>query len=82
MNTKYWVAFSSIEEIDSKFIIALFNHFGDIKKYASVIENRLNDEYCTLDTVLEDNANYLSLALKYKVNYILIDDKYEIDIKL
>ena len=58
------------------------NHFGDIRKYASVIENRLNDEYCTLDTVLEDNANYLSLARKYKVNYILIDDKYEIDIKL
>lgn len=31
MNTKYWVAFSSIEQIDSKFIITLFNCFGDIK---------------------------------------------------
>ena len=32
MNTKYWVAFSSIEEIDSKFIVALFEHFGDIER--------------------------------------------------
>lgn len=31
MNTKYWVAFSSIEEIDSKFIITLFKKFGDIE---------------------------------------------------
>lgn len=32
MNTKYWIAFSSIEELDSKFIQTLYNHFGDIKK--------------------------------------------------
>ncbi len=57
-------------------------HFADIKKYASVIENRLDDEGCTVESVLEDNALYLELARKYKVNYILIDDKYEIDIDL
>lgn len=28
---KYWVALSSIEEIDSKFIINLYEHFGDIE---------------------------------------------------
>lgn len=58
------------------------NHFADIKKYASVIENRLDDEDCTVESVLEDNARYLELAQKHKVNYILIDDKYEIDIDL
>ena len=58
------------------------NHFSDIKKYASVIENRLGDESCTLESVLEDNAQYLELAQKHKVNYILIDDKYEVDIEL
>ena len=57
-------------------------HFADIKKYASVIENRLDDEGCTVESVLEDNARYLALAQKHKVNYILIDDKYEIDIDL
>ena len=57
-------------------------HFADIKKYASVIENRLDDEGCTVESVLENNARYLELAQKHKVNYILIDDKYEIDIDL
>lgn len=28
---KYWAAFSSIEEIDSKFVQRLFNYFGDIE---------------------------------------------------
>jgi len=28
---KYWIAFSSIENIDSAFILRLFNYFGDIK---------------------------------------------------
>lgn len=57
-------------------------HFADIKRYASVIENRLDDDGCTVESVLEDNARYLELAQKHKVNYILIDDKYEIDIDL
>lgn len=58
------------------------NHFVDIKKYASVIESRLDDEYCTLENVLNDNAQILELAQKHNVNYVLIDDKYEIDIDL
>ncbi len=58
------------------------NHFADIKKYASIIENRLDDEWCTLESVLADNAQVLELAQKHKVNYILIDDKYEVDIDL
>ncbi len=56
------------------------NHFGDIKRYANIIEKRLDDEWCTLESVLEDNAKMLNFAQKYEVNYILIDDKYEIDI--
>ena len=56
------------------------NHFDDIKKYANTIENRLDDEWCTMDSVLVDNAEMLDLAQKYNVNYILIDDKYEINI--
>ncbi len=58
------------------------NHFADIKKYANIIENRLDDEWCTLESVLEDNAEILKLAQTHNVNYILIDDKYEININL
>ena len=57
------------------------NHFADIKKYADVIENRLEDD-CTVESVLEDNVRMLSLAEKHNVNYILIDDKYEVDVEL
>ena len=58
------------------------NHFTDIKKYANVIENRLDDEWCTMESVLADNAEMLDLVQKYNLNYILIDDKYEINIDL
>jgi len=56
-------------------------HFDDIKKYANVIEDRLDDEWCTLDSVLADNAQVLELAQNHKVNILLIDEKYEIDIE-
>ncbi|MGN0515068.1 MAG: adenylate kinase [Lachnospiraceae bacterium] len=58
------------------------NHFADIKRYADVIENRLDDEGCTLENVLKDNSHILELAVNHNVNYVLIDDKYEIDINL
>ncbi len=58
------------------------NHFDDIKKYARIIEDRLYDEWCTMESVLADNAQTLNLAKKHKVNHILIDDKYEVDIDL
>ncbi len=58
------------------------NHFADIKKYATAIENRLDDEWCTMESVLADNAEMLALAQRYNVNYILIEDKYEINIDL
>ena len=58
------------------------NHFADIKKYANVIENRLDDEWCTIESVLTDNAKVLALAKRHNANFILIDDKYEINIDL
>ena len=58
------------------------NHFSDIKKYANAIENRLDDEWCTMESVLADNAEVLALAKRHNSNYILIDDQYEIKIDL
>lgn len=55
-------------------------HFEDIKRHANAIEDRMDDEYCTLENVLEDNALVLKLAQKSEVNYILIDDEYKINI--
>ena len=57
-------------------------HFSDIKKHASAIENRMDDDWCTIESVLEDNAHFRALAKKHNANCILIDDKYEVDIDL
>lgn len=58
------------------------DHFADIKNYANTIEQRLDDEWCTMEQVLEDNAYMLEGARKYHVNYLLIDEKYEIEIEI
>lgn len=73
-NIKYYCLIMSESYIRS--------HFADIRRYANTIENRLDDEWCTMESVLGDNAKTLNYAKKYKVNYILIEDKYEINIDL
>lgn len=55
-------------------------HFVDVKKYANVIERRLDDS-CALQCVLKDNARFLELAKSHNVNYVLIDDNYDINIE-
>lgn len=55
------------------------SHFVDIQDYANVVEKRLEDD-CTIEGVLADNKQMLELAKKHGVNYVLIDDKYEIDL--
>ena len=60
----------------------IVNHFYDIKKYASVVENRGDDEDCTIENVLRDNAKILEQCHNYKVNYLLIDMEYQVDIEL
>ena len=56
------------------------NNFLDVKAYANIIENRLDDDCFTEEDALRDNKYNLQMAKKYGVNYILIDDKYDFDI--
>lgn len=58
------------------------NHFQDIKTYANIAEKRKDDDWCTTEHVLEENAKFLALAQKYDANIIFIDDKYEINMDL
>ncbi len=58
------------------------NHFDEIKKYANMIENRLDDSWCTKDSVLHENMKNFEMCKKYHCNYILIDDSYQVDIEL
>ena len=57
-------------------------NFDKIKAYANIIEKRLDDDYCTPENVISDNEKILALAKKHGVNYILIDDDYNIDIEV
>ena len=58
------------------------NHFDDIRKFASVIENRMDDEDCTLEMVLKDNAEMHEKCIRHGVEYIYIDEEYQVDIEL
>lgn len=58
------------------------NHFQDIKTYANIMEKRMDDDWCTMEHVLEENAKFLVLAQKHHANIIWIDDKYEVNMDL
>lgn len=57
-------------------------HFDDIKKYANVIEKRVDDAYCTLESVLSDNAAALCGCKKYGAEMLLIENEYRVDLEL
>ena len=56
-------------------------HFDDIKRYACVVEKRLEDE-CTRENILADNLNVMRLAREHNQGYLLIDEEYKIEIDL
>ena len=55
------------------------HHFADIQGYANVVEARLDDSGCTMESVLADNREMLRLAQEYQQKYILIDEAYLVD---
>lgn len=53
-------------------------HFVDIQRYASIIENRLDDSGLSKDELIKENEYNLAQCISYKLPYILIEDKYEV----
>ena len=60
---KYWIALSSIEEIDSRFIQRLYNYFGDIEKAFNA----------------DDLSSIEGLSVKKAENFLRLRDKVDID---
>lgn len=58
------------------------NHFEGIKIHADDIEKRIDDSYLTAEDLIAKNAENLEYCRKYGCEYILIDDKYNVDINL
>ena len=57
-------------------------HFGAIRRFASVIEDRREDEGCTKDFLLRDNERRLQLCREHGYPYILIDNTYQVEFAL
>lgn len=57
-------------------------HFDDIKKYASIIENRRNEDFNNKELLQRDNRINLEKCRKYGCDYIMIEDAYKVDIDL
>lgn len=58
------------------------NHFEDIKAYANVVENRLDDSDCTIEHLLFENALFSSFAENGNAIRLLIDGDYDVDVEL
>ena len=58
------------------------NNIENILKYEDVIESRLNKENINIDEFIVENKYNLDMCKKYGYNYILIDDKYDIDLNI
>lgn len=54
------------------------NHFDDIKKYACAVEKRIDDTYCTMESVLRDNAFVMEQCRRYQIDYIQIEKEYNL----
>ena len=57
-------------------------HFDDTGKFASSIEDRGDDEGWTIEAARRENAYMLGQCLRHESEYILIDEKYQVDIEL
>ena len=58
------------------------NNIENILKYEDVIESRVNKENINIDEFIAENKYNLDMCKKYGCNYILIDDKYDIDLNI
>lgn len=54
--------------------------FGDIRGYANVIEQRLDDSGLDMETLIRENNRNLFQCRKYGCEYVLIDGNYEVNI--
>ena len=71
---KYYCIIMSADYIENK--------FGEIIKYESVIEKRYYPSNLDKDKLIEENRKNLEMCLKYHLEYICVNDEYNLDIDL
>ena len=55
------------------------SNFNDIVRYSNIIENRKYDEL-NMEELIKANIEILNKVKEHKLNYILIDDKYNVEV--
>ena len=53
-------------------------HFADIRRYANVVEARLDDSSLTAQWLKEENEDYFRQCVTHGCDYILIDKEYSV----
>ena len=56
-------------------------HFDAVQAFASCIERRMDDGYCTPELLRRENRQYLAGCQQHGLDYVLIDDSYEAALK-
>ena len=59
----------------------IVRRFADIRDHGSAIEQRLDDSGLSMDALIRDNEENLQLRRENNCEYILLNDRYEIDMK-
>lgn len=54
-------------------------NFKVIKEYSNVAENRINDDWFTLDFSLKENKEYLEKCIEHNYDYVLINENFDFD---
>lgn len=57
-------------------------NYSDIEEYSDIIENREKDTGFSIEELIGENRFNLEQCVKYGYEYILIDEKYDVDIEL
>ena len=69
------------EEINHIYLIYtkeyIDKYFSIIKKYANIVENRLDDSDLNKDILIKENINLLKECKERKLNFILINDDFK-----
>ena len=75
-----------LPEIRSIFLVMteryIDSHFDSIKKYANVIENRLDDSCCTPERLIAENQAVLEQCRASRQKILLIDGDYPANVEL
>ena len=58
------------------------SYYNNIQKYSNIIENRVCDDNIDKEALIKENQYNLEMSKKYNNRYILIDDKYEVNLIL